>query len=62
LDSTIDRSQYDYIYLSKILRVNNCQSLEMQRTFPHFLETMKAQTGFDVVYETDGVIIYRKGD
>ncbi|HMB21326.1 MAG TPA: hypothetical protein VKP08_00775, partial [Anaerolineales bacterium] len=62
LDSAIDRSRYDYIYLSKVLRVNNCLPLEMQRTFPYFLETMKAQTGFDIVYETDEVVVYRKGD
>ncbi len=60
LDAAIDRSQYDYIYLSKVLRVNNCQALDMQRTFSFFLEHMRIDTGFQAVYETDGVIIYRK--
>src|SRR5574339_900561 len=36
LDSALSRSEYDYIYLSRVLRVNNCQPVNLQRTFPHF--------------------------
>ena len=62
LDSVIERSQYDYIYLSKVQLMSNCQPLDTQETFPYFLEAMKAQTGFDIVYETNDVVVYRKGD
>jgi len=58
LDSAISRSQYDYIYVSKLLRVNNCQPLDLQRTFPYFLEQMNASERFDAVYEADEVIVY----
>lgn len=60
LDAAIDRSQYDYLYVSKILRVNNCSSLDFQRSFPYFLDRMRADVGFQSVYETDDVIIYTK--
>lgn len=59
-DSAINPSEYDYIYLSKILRVNNCRPVDFRITFPYFLEQMRANEGVEPVYETDGVIIYRK--
>jgi dolichyl-phosphate-mannose-protein mannosyltransferase len=60
LDAATDRSRYDYIYLSKVLRVNNCAAAAIPRTFPYFLEHMKLDKDFDVVYETEGVIIFRR--
>lgn len=60
LNEAVEASQYDYIYLSKVLRVNNCQGLDMPRTFPYFLEQMQASTEFDIAYETDDVIIYTR--
>jgi hypothetical protein len=59
LDSAISRSQYDYVYVSKVMRVNNCAPLDLQRTFPYFLETMRADEHFESVYETDGAILYK---
>jgi hypothetical protein len=59
LDAALDRSQYDYVYHSRVLRVNNCAALDLSRTFPQFVESMRAQPDFDVVYETDDVIIYQ---
>jgi len=60
LDTAVSRSQYDYVYVSKILRVNNCSPLDIPRTFPYFLERMGADSGFDAVYESEDVIIYSK--
>jgi hypothetical protein len=59
LDAVVDRSRYDYIYLSKLLRVNNCRPVDFPITFPHFLEQMGRDQGFNPIYENDGVIIYR---
>jgi hypothetical protein len=59
LDAAVSRSQYDYVYISKILRVNNCSPLDFQRTFPYFLESLQINDGFEVVYETDEVLIYK---
>ncbi|HQU37947.1 MAG TPA: hypothetical protein PLR65_15300, partial [Anaerolineales bacterium] len=56
----VDRANYDYIYVSKILRANNCGPLTPQREFPYFVESLKFDSGFDVVYETDGVLISRQ--
>jgi hypothetical protein len=60
LDAAVDRSAYDFIYVSKILRVDNCLPLSPQRTFPFFLEHIRVDPGFQVVYETEGVIIFGK--
>ena len=60
LDTAVSRSQYDYVYVSKILRVNNCSPLDIPRTFPYFLERIGADSGFDAVYESEDVIIYSK--
>lgn len=58
LDETVERSEYDYVYVSKILRVDNCQPLGTPRTFPFFESSVKA-AGFDTLYETEGVIVYQ---
>jgi len=60
LDAAVSRSAYDFIYLSKILHVDNCVPLAPQRTFPDFLEHMRADSRFQTIYETDGVIIFGK--
>ncbi len=60
LDAVLDPSEYDYVYVSKILRTNNCLPLEARRTFPYFIESMRSSERFEIVYETDGVVIYRK--
>ncbi|MEB2334020.1 MAG: glycosyltransferase family 39 protein [Anaerolineaceae bacterium] len=60
LDENIDRADYDYIYVSKILRVNNCGPLAPQREFPYFVESLKLDAGFEAVYEMDGVLISRQ--
>jgi len=60
LDAAVSRSAYDFIYLSKTLRVDNCIQLDLPRTFPYFLEHMRSEDGFNVIYETDGVAIFGK--
>jgi hypothetical protein len=58
LDVAVSRSAYDFIYLSKNLRVDNCIQLDFPRTFPYFLEHMRSEDEFNVIYETDGAIIF----
>lgn len=60
LDAAVSRSSYDFIYLSKILRVDNCIPLSFQRTFPYFLEHMRLDEDFETIYETEGVVIFSK--
>jgi hypothetical protein len=60
LDAAVDRSAYDFIYLSKILRVDNCSSLSPPKTFPAFLEHIQADHSFRTLYETAAVIILGK--
>ncbi|MGB8981098.1 MAG: hypothetical protein WCC12_04420, partial [Anaerolineales bacterium] len=60
LDAAIDRSQYDYVYISKLQRVNNCASIDLQRTFPFFLAAMRADESFDMIYETEEVAVFER--
>lgn len=60
LDAAITPSAYDYIYISKILHADNCSPVAPPRTFPFFVEQMRTNSGFQMLYETEGVIIFRK--
>jgi hypothetical protein len=60
LDEAIDRSQYDYVYVSKLLRVNNCSPLDPPRTFPLFLESLHVAEDFQAIYETDDAVVFEK--
>jgi hypothetical protein len=60
LDSAVSREAYDYIYLSKTLRVNSCQPLDMPLTFPFFVEVTRVNDGFEVVHETADVAIWKR--
>lgn len=59
LDTATPRSEYDYLYISRILRVNNCTPLGQPERFPFFEASIKADAGFEMVYESEGVLIYR---
>lgn len=60
LDAEISRSDYDYIYASKVLRTDNCMPVSSTQAFTFFLESLRSDIGFDVVYETDEVLISRQ--
>jgi hypothetical protein len=60
LNKAIDRSRYDYVYMSKVLRVNNCGALSLPITFPLFLNSMRAAPDFNVIYETEDVTVFEK--
>ena len=60
LDRAVSRSAYDFIYVSRVLRVDNCRPVDFQRTFPYFVEHMRENNDFSVFYETDRVIVFGK--
>lgn len=60
LDAAVSPSAYDFIYLSKTLRVDNCAQILPPKTFPFFLEYTRADPRFQTVYETEDVIIFGK--
>lgn len=59
VDELIEPSNYDYIYLSKVLRVDNCKPLASARVFTYFVESARADNRYEVVYETYGVMVYK---
>jgi hypothetical protein len=60
VDSAIGRSQYDYVYISKILRTDNCKPTEPHREFPFLVASLVSGDGFDVVYETKEVVVVER--
>jgi len=60
INGVIDSSEYDYVYLSKTLRVDNCRPIPSLRTFSYFLEGVRAGERYEVVYETDGALVYKE--
>lgn len=60
LDKAVERPNYDYLYLSKILRVDNCSLLPFQPDFFHFVSELNLSPSFENVYETEWVMISRR--
>jgi len=60
LDKAIGRAGYDYIYVSKFLRVDNCSPLAQYQEFPNFIGSLLSDEAFESVYETDEVIVARQ--
>ena len=59
VDGVISPSEYDYVYLSKSLRVENCRPSASVRTFPYYMESVRADDRYEIMYETDGAMIYK---
>jgi hypothetical protein len=59
LDSVVSRSRYDYLYVSKIPRLN-CAVVNLPHAFSTFINSIKSDNDFDVVYESPSVMILRK--
>ncbi len=60
IDGRLSSSAYDYVYLSKVLRAENCAPLAPARSFAYFAERVRGDERYEVVYETDDVMIYRE--
>jgi hypothetical protein len=59
LDSAVNRSDYDYVYVTKTPRPD-CRPIHLPNAFYYFLESMRAEPGFQAVYESEDVIIFNK--
>lgn len=57
LDDMVDPSKYDYIYLSKNLRSNNCVPTGTQEDYSYFVEHLREIPGLVNLYETKDVLI-----
>lgn len=56
----LDVTQYEFVYLSKVLRADNCQVLTSLSNSNYFVEGVRTGEQYEVVYETDEVMIYRE--
>lgn len=59
VDAVMDRSQYDYVYISKIPRPN-CTPIKLSNSFSYFLESMRKDKNFTLIYESQDAVIFRK--
>jgi hypothetical protein len=60
LDAAVDPSGYEYVYVSKRLRVDNCTPLGAPKTYPYFLEKVRMDPRFEPVYETADAAIFAR--
>jgi len=60
VDGLVDASEYDYVYLSKGLQVDNCESLPLAVNFSYFVESVRNDMQYEIVYENDAVLVYRE--
>ncbi|HSG44119.1 MAG TPA: hypothetical protein VLA72_13265, partial [Anaerolineales bacterium] len=59
IDELKDPSEYDFVYVSKTLQVSNCRFIDPQKTFPYFVENVRGDERYDVLYDTDAVMVYK---
>ena len=55
-------SGYEYVYFSKKLRSENCDPLPFAMDFPRFVGGVHEDERYEIIYETDEVMIYRRND
>jgi len=60
VDGLMDPSEYDYVFLSKGIKVDNCESLPLAVDFSYFVENVRNVVQYEIVYENDDVLIYRE--
>ena len=59
VESLADTSEYEYVYFSKNLRAENCELLPLAQSYLYFVEKVRGDVQYEVVYETDDVLIYK---
>ncbi|NJC97788.1 MAG: hypothetical protein C3F07_00960 [Anaerolineales bacterium] len=59
-EDAVGPSTYDYIYISKILQTNNCAPVDGVKKFPYFIERIKGDGKFEVMYETGDVLVLKR--
>ena len=59
VDGLVGASEYDYVYLSKGIQVENCEPLPLAVDFSYFAESVRNDARYEVVYENDDVLVYR---
>ena len=60
VDGLVGASEYDYVYLSKGIQVENCEPLPLAVDFSYFAESVRNDARYEVVYENDDVLVYRR--
>lgn len=52
--------EFEYVYVSRVMRSENCRPLAYNHTFPYLVAGLKADEHYTVAYENDEVIIFEK--
>jgi hypothetical protein len=60
LDRVVDRTAYDFVYVSKVLRADNCKPVSVSPNFQYFITDLTSTPLFETVYETQAVLISRR--
>jgi len=60
LEEEVGALDYDFVYVSKKLRTNNCAPAAGYNEFPYFIEQIKESTGYVVIYESDDALVLKR--
>jgi 4-amino-4-deoxy-L-arabinose transferase-like glycosyltransferase len=60
VDGLVGASEYDYVYLSKGIQVDNCEPLPLAVGFSYFVESVHSDLRYEIVYENDDVLVFRE--
>lgn len=59
IDKLIERSEYEYVFLSRRLLSENCELLPRAQSFQYFVGEIRADAQYEVVYDSNDVLIYK---
>lgn len=59
-DKEVDKSEYNFVYISKTLRADNCKPVTGRNEFPFFIGQIKENNSYNVIYESDDVLVLER--
>jgi hypothetical protein len=59
LDEKVGMGRFEYVYISRNLRVNNCKPLDTTQDFGPFIEEMQLDERFESVFEIPQAVVFK---
>jgi hypothetical protein len=60
IDQLMNPSRYEYVYFSKYLKAENCEPLPAAQSFQYFVEELRRDPKYEIVYESNAALVYRE--
>ncbi|HAV76764.1 MAG TPA: hypothetical protein DCX53_05350 [Anaerolineae bacterium] len=59
LDEKVNANSFDYVYVSRYLRVNNCKQLDLPQDFGRFIEELDEDNRYESVFENHSAVVFK---